>query len=313
MDEQFIDALKKNDLSALKKIPKSDLHNHGIFGGNISDVGKLAKKQLFYLPNKVTRLDEMSGWIMNQILPDLYSRNGFISLLESALKHAENDSIKILEMSVDSCLIDLFIENNMDDFFAEIIEIKNRVAPNVDLKPELGIKWNKNIDILHNRIDTYLESDFFKIIDLYGEEKSQPVHLFEKIYQKAQAKGLKLKAHIGEFGTPDDILEVIEKLKVNTIQHGIVAAKSNVVMKFLAEQQIQLNLCPTSNIMLSRVNSISEHPIRILYDNGIKVTINSDDMLIFGSSVSEEYLKLYNSGLMTAEELNKIRLIGLSN
>ncbi len=313
MNDTFITALKNNDLPALKAIPKSDLHNHGIFGGNILDVGKLVNKELFCLKHKIKTLDEMAGWTMNQILPDLYSRQGFISLLEAAMKQAKADGITILEMSIDSCLIDLFVGNEMDAFVSDIKEIKNRVAPDLNLRPELGIKWEKNIEILYGRIDTYLATDFFKTIDLYGPEKAQPIELFDTIYKKAHGKGLKLKAHIGEFGTPGDMLEVIDKLQVTAIQHGIAAANSSVVMQLLADKQIQLNLCPTSNIMLSRVPAMAKHPIRTLYDNGVKVTINSDDMLIFGSSVSEEYLKLYNSGVMTAQELNDIRLIGLDN
>lgn len=64
--------------------------------------------------------------------------------------------------------------------------------------------------------------------------------------------------------------------------------------------------------MLSRVEDYKIHPIRVLYDNGIKVTINSDDMLIFDQSVSEEFFNLYNAGVFNAEELNEIRENALS-
>lgn len=59
------------------------------------------------------------------------------------------------------------------------------------------------------------------------------------------------------------------------------------------------------------VESYSVHPIRKLYDHGIPLTINTDDMLVFNQSVSQEYLNLFKSGLMNAEELNHIREIGL--
>ncbi len=56
--------------------------------------------------------------------------------------------------------------------------------------------------------------------------------------------------------------------------------------------------------MLGVANSYKQHPIRKLYDAGIPVTISTDDMLIFNNSISQEYMNLYDSGLMTAEELN---------
>jgi adenosine deaminase len=74
---------------------------------------------------------------------------------------------------------------------------------------------------------------------------------------------------------------------------------------------IQLNVCPSSNVMMNVVESYSVHPIRKLYDHGIPVTINTDDMLVFNQSVSKEYLNLFKCGLMKADELNHIRETGL--
>lgn len=84
-------------------------------------------------------------------------------------------------------------------------------------------------------------------------------------------------------------------------------------MNWLADHNIQLNICPTSNVMLNRVENLKAHPIRRLYDYGVKVTINSDDILIFGQSVSNEYLSLYENGVFNAHELNKIRKNGLES
>lgn len=63
--------------------------------------------------------------------------------------------------------------------------------------------------------------------------------------------------------------------------------------------------------MLGRVESLANHPINRLYRSGVDVTINSDDILIFDSDVSKEYLRLYEAGCLTAEELDAIRLSGL--
>ena len=66
-----------------------------------------------------------------------------------------------------------------------------------------------------------------------------------------------------------------------------------------------------SNVLLGRVPDMAHHPIAQLYRRGVNVTINSDDVLIFDSDVSKEYLRLYQSGCLTADELNDIRLSGL--
>jgi adenosine deaminase len=82
-------------------------------------------------------------------------------------------------------------------------------------------------------------------------------------------------------------------------------------MRALASAGVRLNVCPTSNVKLGRVRSLREHPIRALYDAGITVTVATDDPLIFGCTLSGEFLGLHKAGLMTAQELDAIRLAAL--
>jgi len=80
----------------------------------------------------------------------------------------------------------------------------------------------------------------------------------------------------------------------------------------LKRDRIRLNVCPSSNVALGIVSDIKLHPIRTLVDHGVRVTINSDDPTIFGQSVSQEYLLLHKSGLLSAEELDAVRVEGLT-
>jgi adenosine deaminase len=90
-------------------------------------------------------------------------------------------------------------------------------------------------------------------------------------------------------------------------------ADSPQIMGWLARNRIQLNVCPTSNVMLKNSESYKSHQIRKIFDYGVPVTINSDDLMVFNATVSQEYLNLFNAGLMTAEELNIIRETGLND
>lgn len=96
------------------------------------------------------------------------------------------------------------------------------------------------------------------------------------------------------------------------IHHGINACTSKDTMRFLADNHIQLNVCPSSNVMLGLVKDYKNHPIKTLVENGVKVTINTDDLLIFDSTIENEYLLLYRAGTLSAEQLDEIRRIGLS-
>ncbi len=85
------------------------------------------------------------------------------------------------------------------------------------------------------------------------------------------------------------------------------------LMDRLRREGVRLNICPSSNVALGVVSDIAHHPIKALFHNGVRVTINTDDLMIFGRSVSEEYLLLHQSGLLTASELDEIRVEGLSS
>ncbi len=117
--------------------------------------------------------------------------------------------------------------------------------------------------------------------------------------------------HVGETGSARDVKRAVEVLGLSEVHHGIGASASLEVMKFLADNKIQVNVCPSSNVMLGFAKDYASHPIRILVENGVKVTINTDDLLIFNSSVENEYLLLYQAGALSAQQLDDIRLAGL--
>ena len=75
----------------------------------------------------------------------------------------------------------------------------------------------------------------------------------------------------------------------------------------IKDRNIRLNICPTSNIYLKAIDDIKNHPIKKLFDKGINISINTDDLIVFDSSVSEEYLMLYSNKIFTEEELDIIR------
>ena len=83
-------------------------------------------------------------------------------------------------------------------------------------------------------------------------------------------------------------------------------------MKLAKDKNITFNICPSSNIVLGYVDNIENHPIKEMSRYGLNVTIATDDLLYFDSDINDEYLKLFNNKVLTAEELDKIRMFGIS-
>ena len=161
----------------------------------------------------------------------------------------------------------------------------------------------------------------FNGIDLMGDELSKDSKCFKKIYRFARKNKLILKAHVGEYGDAKNIKKTIKTLKLNQVQHGITIVNNETIMKYAKKKKIVFNILssgdifwPTfvsSNLALLNSVNINNHPIRKMYDYGLKITINTDDELIFNSSLFEEYLLLYNNNIFNTKELYIILNNGL--
>ncbi len=177
----------------------------------------------------------------------------------------------------------------------------------MDWLPQLGISRHCNVASIERWAIPLLELGAFKTLDLSGDEGAQPIEAFTPIFRRAQAAGLRLKAHVGEWGAADDVWRAVELLELDEVQHGIAASASPQVMRALANAGVRLNIRPTSNVKLGRVGKMEERPIRGLYDAGVRVTVNTDDPLIFGNTLSSEFFALYQAGVMTAQGLDSLR------
>ncbi len=124
---------------------------------------------------------------------------------------------------------------------------------------------------------------------LGGPETGVPRPQFKPYFEKARAAGLHSVPHAGETTGPQTIWDALRDLGAERIGHGIAAAQDPALMAYLAEHEIALEVCPTSNVRTRAVPSLDEHPLPALVSAGVPVTINSDDPPMFGTTLEEEY------------------------
>ena len=307
----FIDGLQTHNINKVKAVPKSDLHNHFVLGGSRKYI---LNKTGCYVPpydGILASMAEMDNWSSINIGDNFNSKEMRKLLIEATFVQAKEDGVAILEIGEDVWGLNEFFDNDIDELIDAFISANKKIAPEIHLRLQIGLSRHCSIQYLMKCLENFWGRTEFYSIDLYGDESAQPIENFIPIYRKAEENGLRLKAHVGEWGSPDDIIKAVELLHLNDVQHGIAAAESKTAIDFLIRNNIRLNITPTSNVKLGRVSKMSTHPIRKLYRSGVNVTINSDDILIFDSDVSKEYCRLFNNGTLTATELNNIRLNGL--
>ena len=257
-------------------------------------------------------MNEMDAWSAEYIGNRFNSTEGRKLLIEATFAQAKNDGLTVLEIGEDVWGLGEFFHNDIDELIYSFQEANDKIAPEIELRLQIGLSRHCPVDYLMDCLKHFWGHREFYSIDLYGDELAQPIENFIPIYEKAAENGLVLKAHVGEWGTAQDIITAVKALQLNEVQHGIAAVQDEDVIDFLVEKDIRLNITPSSNVLLGRVNDMAYHPIAQLYRKGVNVTINSDDVLIFDSDVSKEYLRLYQSGCMTSEELDDIRIKGLN-
>ena len=311
--DEFMNALERQDINAIRSIPKSDLHNHFALGGNREYIKKITGIDIPYCKNILKSMDDMHNWNSKYLGEKFNNKEMRKIKIDATFVQANLDGIKILEIGEDVWGLGEFFNNDIEELINTFMESNKKFAPETELRLQIGLSRHCSIDYLLGCLENFWGRKEFYSIDLYGDELAQPIEKFEPIYRKAKDNGLRLKAHIGEWGTSDDIRRGVEILGLDEIQHGISAVESEEVIKYLIDNKIRLNITPTSNVKLGRVSSICDHPIKELYRAGVDITINSDDILIFNSDVSNEYLRLYKNNVLSLEELYCIRVNGLKN
>lgn len=308
----FTEALQSGDLERLASVPKADLHNHGTLGGRLEDVRRLTGRDLPRPPDTLDGIGGLTAWSREHVHPVYRSPGGTAALVAATLMQARRDGVRVLEMSFELSLLPT-LPGRAREMVELLEQVHRETAPDLDFRPEIGMKRCHDPAQLEEWLGEVIEEGHFRGIDLYGDELSRPIGEFRRIFALARSRGLKLKAHVGEFGTARDVIEAVEVLGLDAVQHGIAAARDRAAMRLLAERGVRLNVCPTSNLALGVVARLQEHPLRLLFDEGVPLSIGTDDVLLFDRGVSEEYLALYRSGCLGAEALDAIRLSALGD
>jgi adenosine deaminase len=308
----FTDALVSGDLQAVRAWPKADLHTHGFAKADRDYVRKKTGRDIEPVKAPLRSMDEMHEWVRANIGELFAGRAGRALGIEANFIGALKDGVTRIEFGDDVWMVTQRL-GSPQELIDSIARIHARMAPQVEWIPQLGLSRHCKVQWLQEWMAPWLELGFHRVLDLSGDELAQPIESFQPLYRAAKNKGMRLKAHVGEWGTADDVRRAVEVLELDEVQHGIAAAQSPAVMRFLADHRIRLNICPTSNLLLGRVARLQDHPIRKLYDAGVRVTVNTDDAIVFGAGVSEELLGFYQAGVFTPREIDMIRQWGLED
>lgn len=314
------------DQSFFLPLPKVEIHSH--LEGSITPI------TLYELAHKNNRESEFGQSL--KACENLYKFTNFDGFLNSFSK--ANNFIKnssdfdvILKNSVELLKkenymyieyfisMDTFIKKNipLTALLDQLRECKKRYSNQdfmiggfiIDFVRNYGP--NNALAILYDLqpiLDDY--RDVILGISIGGDETNFPATPFREVFEKARSVKMRLKttAHAGESTNAQSVWDTILNLRTDRIGHGLRSHESDDLIKHLRATQTPLEICPTSNLKTGLIKSLDQHPIRDYFDNGVYVTVNTDDPGFFNNSLSGELQLLQETFNFSNEELNAIIL-----
>jgi len=136
---------------------------------------------------------------------------------------------------------------------------------------------------------------------LASDEARFPPEPFAEAFGIARDAGLICAPHAGELAGPESVRGALDALGARRICHGVRAVEDPALVERLAAEEVVLDVCPTSNVMLGVVGSVEQHPLAALLDAGVRCSLNGDDPLLFGPGLLAEY-ELARDGMGLSDE-----------
>jgi adenosine deaminase/aminodeoxyfutalosine deaminase len=142
-------------------------------------------------------------------------------------------------------------------------------------------------------------------IGIGGDERNGAAELFRDAYSEARDAGLRLTVHAGEAVGPESIWGALN-IGAERLGHALTAIHDPELIHLLSERQVPLEICVTSNVKTGCCPKLEDHPVRQYFDQGLMVTLNSDDPTMFGSDLEGEYVLAHSEFFFTEEHLREL-------
>lgn len=159
-------------------------------------------------------------------------------------------------------------------------------------------------------IDELSEWDELAGVDLHGDEATPTEAWTAPVWARLRAAGKVTKCHAGEFDGAARVREAIETLGVTRVQHGVRAIEDPEVVRLAVERGATFDTCPISGVKLGVYDSHALHPLRALLAAGVNCTVSTDDPLVFGNTLEDEYRALAAEAGFTRAELARVAANG---
>lgn len=306
----------------LAQLPKAELHNHLDGSLRLDTILELAKKQAIKLPT--FNREELKSLLVNdencQSLKEYFIPFDIsLSVLQTEgaleqstfelLEDVHKENVKYLEIRFSPLL---HIENglSLETIVEAVIRGKEQAENALGIKSGIIICGLRHINPSQNLVLAQLAVKYKNkgvvAFDLAGEELGRPALDHIKAFDYAFQNKLARTVHAGEADGAHSIYDAIHGLKAERIGHGTHLFQDTDLLHYIRDKQIPLEVCLSSNLQTKAVTSLEKHPIREYFKQNVLVTLNTDNYLISGTTLTKEFelaVKHYQFGKKEIEQL----------
>lgn len=318
------------DMAAIRHIPKVELHCHLEACFRRETVMEVGRELGLDMPQNTAQFER--EWLLREPLPNLADALGrFVAIQKiwcteeviermarEACEDAIDQGIRVMEFRYSPDFIAADKPHlSFDRIHQAIVRGIGAAESPAFAVGLIGIvqktlslaEAEKTIDFITDHADTFVALDF-------ADKETLPLSAYKTLINRARDAGLHMTVHAGEepsASAPQEIRDAIEDLGAKRIGHGLHVLRDPQVVKLVKERDVALELCPTSNWLTGSVPSTAQHPIRRLQQEGLTVTINSDDPSLFGIDLCHEYRILQREHDFSAVDFEQCNLAALAH
>jgi aminodeoxyfutalosine deaminase len=281
-------------------LPKAELHVHHVGSASPAAVARLAERHPGTVPSDPEQLAEYFRFsdfahfieVYLSVVDLIVDAQDVRALTYDVAAEMAGQNIRYAELTMTPYTSE--VRGIAAEAYVEAIE-DARVAAERDhgivLRWIFDIPGESGLPAAEATLRTALEHGPSALVGfgLGGPEVGVPRPQFKPYFDQARAAGLRSVPHAGETTGPGTVWDALRDLGAERIGHGTTSVQDPELLAHLAERGIPLEVCPTSNIATRAVGHLDEHPIRQMVEAGVRVTVNSDDPPMFGTTLNQEY------------------------
>jgi adenosine deaminase len=211
-----------------------------------------------------------------------------------AVLDAAADNIRYLELRFNPVALSRAQNFAMWDVVEWVVQVVRKAQAETNTRTCLILSINREepLESANEIVDLAIayHGAIVRAIDLVGDETRYPPELFVEPFRRAREAGVHITVHAGEAAGPESVREAVCSLGAERIGHGIRSLEDSNVVQMVYERNVTLEVCPTSNIQTGVVSWLAIHPLPDLMRLRLQTTINTDNVSISNTTLTDEYV-----------------------